>query len=217
MKNIAIVGASGLGREVLVLLHQINEVQRTWNMIGFYDDDPALHGQSIHGFPCLGALSLVGFFPDELYLVLAVSDPAAKASIVQQIKNPVVRYATLVHPLAQPRPYQQVKLGEGTLVFQGAVFTAGSSVGRHTLVYLNCTIGHDSVIGDYTSLMPGATISGHTRLGQEVLVGANAVVLQGLHIGNRSKVGAGAVVTTSLPSNCTAVGIPAKVIRHHDV
>lgn len=215
MKNIAIVGAGGLGREVLVLLHQINASQQIWNIIGFYDDDATLHGTDIDGIPCLGGISVLQYFPDELYLVLAVGSPAAKASIASQITNPVVRYATLVHPLAQPHPYQHVALGPGTLVFQGAVLTRGIHVGKHVLLYMNCTIAHEAAIGDFSSIMPGATISGNTKLGSGVLIGANAVVLQGLRIGNNTKVGAGAVVTTAIPAACTAVGIPAKVIRHH--
>jgi acetyltransferase-like isoleucine patch superfamily enzyme len=38
-------------------------------------------------------------------------------------------------------------------------------------------------------------------------------VIQGVKIGENTKVGAGASVLRDLPSNVTAVGIPAKVIK----
>jgi len=41
----------------------------------------------------------------------------------------------------------------------------------------------------------------------------NAMILPNVTIGHDTVVGAGAVVTESLPSNCLAVGVPAKVIK----
>ena len=38
MKNIAIYGAGGFGREVACLLNIINEKEPTWNLVGFFDD-----------------------------------------------------------------------------------------------------------------------------------------------------------------------------------
>lgn len=51
-----------------------------------------------------------------------------------------------------------------------------------------------------------------SRLGANVLVGANASILGNIHIGSRTKIGCGSVVLSALPSGCTAVGLPAKVI-----
>ena len=42
MKDIAIYGAGGFGREVACILEKINEVEPKWHLVGFYDDDPAL-------------------------------------------------------------------------------------------------------------------------------------------------------------------------------
>ena len=36
-----------------------------------------------------------------------------------------------------------------------------------------------------------------------------------IKIGDNAKIGAGAVVLHDVPSDCTAVGMPAKIIRHH--
>ena len=38
MKDIAIFGVGGFGREVLTLIQDINKVEPTWNVIGFFDD-----------------------------------------------------------------------------------------------------------------------------------------------------------------------------------
>ena len=44
MKDIAIYGAGGFGREVACLLRRINEQAPQWNLIVFFDDDITLIG-----------------------------------------------------------------------------------------------------------------------------------------------------------------------------
>ena len=48
---------------------------------------------------------------------------------------------------------------------------------------------------------------------ENVDIGARAMVLGNITIGKNSKIGAGAVVLTDVPPNCTAVGVPAKIIE----
>ena len=50
-------------------------------------------------------------------------------------------------------------------------------------------------------------------IGDNVYIGACATILGGIIIGNNSKIGAGAVVITDVPEGCTAVGVPAKIIK----
>ena len=38
MRDIAIYGAGGLGREIACVLKKINMVTPTWNLLGFFDD-----------------------------------------------------------------------------------------------------------------------------------------------------------------------------------
>ncbi|MFZ4515830.1 MAG: glycosyltransferase [Acidimicrobiia bacterium] len=49
-------------------------------------------------------------------------------------------------------------------------------------------------------------------IGNDVWLGARVIVTRGIVIGDGAVVGAGAVVTRSLPPNCIAVGVPARVI-----
>jgi acetyltransferase-like isoleucine patch superfamily enzyme len=45
-------------------------------------------------------------------------------------------------------------------------------------------------------------------------IGIHVVILPGVTIGENCVVGAGSVVTRSIPSNCLAVGVPAKPIKY---
>ena len=44
-------------------------------------------------------------------------------------------------------------------------------------------------------------------------IGMNASILLGVTIGENAIIGAGAVVTKDIPSNCTALGVPAKIVQ----
>ena len=51
VRDLALVGAGGLGREAAELVRAINGDRPTWRLVGFFDDDPALQGTSIAGLP----------------------------------------------------------------------------------------------------------------------------------------------------------------------
>jgi len=82
-------------------------------------------------------------------------------------------------------------------------------------------IGETTEIGDDCTIYQGVTLGGtgkdtgkrHPTLGNHVMVGSGAKVLGPITIGNNVRIAAGAVVLTDIPDNCTAVGIPARVVR----
>jgi acetyltransferase-like isoleucine patch superfamily enzyme len=61
--------------------------------------------------------------------------------------------------------------------------------------------------------MPQVAVSGGARLRKGVYMGTNSSILQYKTVGAFSIIGAGAVVTQDLPDYCTAVGVPARLIK----
>lgn len=84
-------------------------------------------------------------------------------------------------------------------------------------------IGETTVIGDDVTLYQGVTLGGtgkdvgkrHPTIGNGVMIGAGAKVLGPFTVGDNSQIAAGAVVLTEIPPNCTAVGVPAQVIKEN--
>jgi serine O-acetyltransferase len=73
-------------------------------------------------------------------------------------------------------------------------------------------------VGENCWVNPGVTIGykneeGVPTIGNNVYIGAGAKILGPLTIGDNVFIGANAVVTKSVPSNCTVVGIPARIIK----
>lgn len=208
MKRIAIIGAGGFGREVEMLIEQINQVKTTWEFVGYYDDGkPA--GEAIGRKKVLGTVPDLAALKDEMNIVIAVGEPRTKKKIHEAIKNnPRISYPTLLHPNVQIG--RNVSIGEGSIICAGNIITVDIALGRHTILNLSCTVGHDTVMKDYCSVMPGVNISGEVTINECVYIGTGAKIINQLTVGDNVTIGSGAVVTKNLEPGVTAVGIPAK-------
>lgn len=213
MKKIAIIGAGGFGREVKILIDQINSVSSKYEFIGYFDDGKE-KGTLINNFPVLGKVSDLNTISEEIAVALALGNPVYKQNVVQLIDNPNISFETLIHPNVLIGK-DEVSIGKGTVICAGSILTCNISIKDFVTINLACTIGHDSVLENYTSLMPAVNVSGEVVLEELVYVGTGVKIINQVSVGKNTTIGAGAIVTQSLPENCTAVGIPAKPIKFH--
>lgn len=103
----------------------------------------------------------------------------------------------------------------------------GAIVGKRLLIDhgSGVVIGETTEIGDDCTIYQGVTLGGtgkdsgkrHPTLGNHVMVSAGARVLGPITIGDYSKIGSGAVVLKDVPPNCTAVGVPAKIVIRDNI
>jgi serine O-acetyltransferase len=105
----------------------------------------------------------------------------------------------------------------GIEIHPGATIGKGLFIDHGTGV----VIGETAEIGDNCTIYQGVTLGGtgkdhgkrHPTLGNNVMVGAGAKVLGPFKVGDNSRIAAGAVVLNEVPENCTAVGVPARVVK----
>ena len=210
MKKIAIYGGGGFGREVKMLIDQINK----YDFIGFFDDGIP-KGTIIEGNNFLGGINELNSFTEKILLVISIADPNIKLKLLESITNSNITFPTLIHPSCIIGD-EMNKIGEGCIICASTIITINIEIGNHVILNLACTIGHDTKIGSYSSFMPGVNISGDVEIGNKVYCGTGVTIINKVKIGTGAIVGAGALVHKNLPPYCTAVGFPAKPIKFHN-
>jgi sugar O-acyltransferase (sialic acid O-acetyltransferase NeuD family) len=208
LKDIAILGAGDFGREVTLLVKQINKVQPTWNLLGFYDDNVS-KGTHVYSLPVLGNVQEINDLKIPLSLALGIANPHVKKAITETLLNPILEFPTLVHPSCELGDDSNV-FGIGCIITCGCIFTVNITVGEFVIFNLGTTIGHDARISSFSSIMPNCNVSGGAVIGSACYFGTGSIVLQNLSIGDNSVVGAGAVVTRSAAANSKLIGVPAR-------
>ncbi len=103
----------------------------------------------------------------------------------------------------------------------------GAQIGRGVFIDhgMGVVIGETAIVGDYSLIYQGVTLGGtgkesgkrHPTLGENVVVGAGTKVLGNIQIGNNVRLGAGSVVLRDVPSDCTVVGIPGRIVYRSGV
>lgn len=206
MVDLAVYGGGGLGREIAVLINDINREKKKFNVIGFFDDG-LKKGKSIDGLEVLGGLKSLNGWKKKLNVAMSVADPTLRQRLVQSIKNTNIGFPGLMHPSSIMG--LRNKIGDGVIVTANVVMTTGISLHEFVIINLASTIGHDVTIGKFSSLMPACSISGNVKIGEKCLIGTGARILQNLSLGNGCIVGAGAVVTKNFSTGSTVMGVPA--------
>lgn len=125
-----------------------------------------------------------------------------------------VSFPTIISSAAHVSRYAE--LGKGCIVCAGSLVSPSVNLGNFVLLNLNCTVGHDSVIQDFTTVNPGSNISGNVLIGETCEIGTGTRIIQGKRLGPRTITGAGSVIISDISGNCTAVGVPARILEEKD-
>ena len=134
----------------------------------------------------------------------------------------------VAHKLHEKKKYLPARaISQTARFFTGIEIHPGAKIGKGLMIDhgMGVVIGETAEIGDNCTLYQGVTLGGtgkdigkrHPTLGNNVMVGAGAKVLGPFKIGDNTKIAANAVVLEEIPDNCTAVGIPAKIVRREGV
>ncbi len=132
----------------------------------------------------------------------------ARIAAVRRFAQRIGGWATAIHPKSAVSG--KAAIGEGSVVFAGAVLNSGAQVGAHAVVNTGAIIEHDVLLGAHAQVSPRAVLGGGVRVGAGVFIGIGAIIRDHLSIGDGAVIGMGAVVTKDVPAGVLAVGHPAR-------
>lgn len=207
MTDIIIVGAGGCGREVANWIEDINEVKKTWNILGFLDDNLEAFNNFPNKYPIIGKIKDHQPRKDVQY-AMGIANPSVKKVIGPAMVERGAKFASIIHP--STHIYTEYELGVGLVTYPNSKIATGCRIGD--FVTLQSTIlGHDSQLEDYVTVSSSCGITGGTKLHKGCFIGDHACIAVGLEVGANAYVGIGSVVIRDIPENTRAFGNPARI------
>ncbi|NJK29809.1 MAG: serine O-acetyltransferase [Acaryochloris sp. RU_4_1] len=130
------------------------------------------------------------------------------------------RFAHWLHALGLP--FVPRLISHFSRFFTGIEIHPGAVLGQGVFIDhgMGIVIGETAIVGDFSLIYQGVTLGGtgketgkrHPTVGENVVIGAGAKVLGNIQLGNNVRVGAGSVVLRDVPSDCTIVGVPGRIV-----
>ncbi|MGH8659084.1 MAG: serine O-acetyltransferase [Gammaproteobacteria bacterium] len=139
-----------------------------------------------------------------------------------KLKNPILRnllmliyWATNLFVVICTQSYirHETEIGQGLVIHNwSGVFIANATMGENCIVYQGVAVGH---LRHFRG--PGRSKGrAAPRIGNNVYIASGAKVLGDVVIGDNVVVGANSLVITSVPDNCTVLGVPARIIARNN-
>lgn len=154
-------------------------------------------------------------------------DPALKSSFELFFNYPglwSLFFHRHAHFLYKKRFYKLARVVSGIGLFLTSIdIHPAAVIGRRVFIDhgIGVVIGETTIVGDDVIIYQQVTLGGvslnkgkrHPTVGNNVVIGGGAKVLGNITIGDHSKIGANSVVVKDVPSDSTAIGVPARIIR----
>lgn len=214
MKEIVIIGAGGLGKEVCWLIENINNNSPTWNILGFIENESKTHlfGQHVYGYEVLGENEWLLNNKHDIHVAIAVAKSSNRKSIYERFsKYPWLKIVTLIDPSV--RIDTSVSIGDGTVICRNCSITVDTVIGKGTLLNIGALIGHDAKVGDFCTFAPHSIAAGETTFGECCEVGSGAFILQGKNIAENTVIAPLSAVYHDINEAGVYAGNPARKIK----
>lgn len=216
MRDLALYGSGGLGRELYCMIDLINKTlvpEDKFNFVGFIDDTKPVGTQIAHYGKVLGGIEELNSWSRPLSIVIAVGSPSGRQLISSKINNEFIDFPNFIHPSFYVSDPQTFSIGKGNVITGDCSATVSIRIGDFNLFNGSVHMGHDDSIGNCNVFMPDIRVSGGVTVGDGNLIGVGSRIIQQLKIGNGVTLGAGAVLMTKPKDNSTYIGNPAKIFK----
>ena len=211
MKNLVIIGAGELGREIY--WHSLESIGygSDYTVKGYIDDDFRPDNEKYQKLqkPLLSSIDDYEIERDDVF-ISAIGSGNGREATVNRILAKGGEFISLIHRTALI--HGSVMIGAGVFVGPYAVIGDSVVIGDHVMLNTHSSIGHDAVVGDYSCIMSYVDITGGCKIGKRVFMASGCRFTPSSKIGDGAYIGIGSVVLRRVKANTKVFGNPAKPI-----
>ena len=206
MSTLFICGAGN--SEGVRLAMVCNEHKTRWEKMLVLDDDPELHGKNLIGVPIIGGFAaLAKANPEKDQVInLVARTTAGRAGARRKIATYKVPFTALVHPGVDTFGSE---LADDVQVYHNTTIGPETRLGQGSVVFMGAVLGHGASAEKGCVMAANSVINARVQLGKRVYIGANSTVLPDLSVGDDATIAAGSSVIRDIDSGDTVIGVPA--------
>lgn len=213
IKEIAIYGAGGLGRELACMIEKLNRKSKEWEIIGFFDDGIPKGTNIFKNTKVIGDNNDLQNWDYPLNIGMGIGSPKIVQRIVSSLTNELITFPNLISPDFEVEDVEQFSIGKGNIIKSSCRVTTNVHIGNFNVFNGSITIGHDTIINDFNIFMPGVRISGEVAIGNRNLFGSMSFVKQCLKIGDDIILSPLSPLLSKPKNGLTYMGNPAKPFK----
>lgn len=209
---LGIYGAGSLGREVMEIALDINQVNSRWDKILYIIDEGFTVSDNFRGDTVY--FSEYASIDEDKEAVIANGELFARVKMAEKIEREEINLAEpIIHPFAKVA--RGASIGNGTVISFGSFISFNTKIGKNVYVQPSSGVGHDVKVGDNCVISAGVRIAGHSSIGRNTYIGLNVPVRDRINIGEGSIISMGSVVQRDIPDNVIAMGNPARAMKEN--
>jgi sugar O-acyltransferase (sialic acid O-acetyltransferase NeuD family) len=122
-----------------------------------------------------------------------------------------IELVSAIHPSVTILP--EARIEPGVWINARSIIGYKAEIASGVLINTGVQVDHHNVLESCCQLDPGVITAGFVTIRKCSQIHTRAVIINRMEIGEDAIVGAGAVVIESIPPRCTAIGVPARVVK----
>lgn len=208
MKELLILGAGGMGKEVYSIAKQSIGYGTDFVIKGFLDFPNDNWDDTLP--PIISIEDEYVIQPNDIF-VCSIGDIKLKRKICEKMENRGAVFYTLIHKNAEIR--DNVKIGRGCIIDCYTVVGFGAQIGKQCLIQNHAIIAHGVPIGDYSRIDCQVMLVGDVQVGNSCTIHTASVVNHHVKIEDEAIVGACSFVIKNVKHGTTVYGNPARELK----
>lgn len=210
MDKAIIIGAGTYGQVYAEYLKDLNK----YEIIGFIDDDPEKLNQEVIGIKVLGPVALLENLEhrDQISVFVPIGNNKVRERILEKARAFSFNTPSFIHP--KTCIHGTVIIGQSVYVLPSTNIMPLTKIEDNVMISMGVNIAHHTVIEKGCFISQGVNVGASITIERYAFLGIGSTIMTGVKtVGANTVVGAGAVVIKTLPCNCIAAGVPAKIIK----